>query len=709
MTPPPPHPSLWPWRSLVWSGLVFFLLASAWLWGEVQPGTPAALPASLSATCANEPCGVLIQPRGGNRFRVVGDLAAGEVQMQVAFPNGSRDAVRYLILRSGSVVPGVRLQISGACAASPSTEQLLPQVELPTFLVRRNEISLPPCPSIPELRLTLRLDAASSTSPRKPVKLDLEEFFFADHLPGSRATPWAVLGVGGVLTTVLVGWGLRKLERRREILLLGCGFVFLFSLTVSLATLWETHDPEHWRDLRHQASMVAGEAYSSNMRLNLGMGSHLLQGEGPIYHPGKVAWMRMPGYAFVTALGGVLAGSATRLVDMAVQTVMLQTVLTALALSVLFASSLGVMTATPAFVTVVGIGLLPSQLYYPQIEAIMPALVLLLIAAGWRLVPHLDRGESLPLGKLFLFHGSCALWLLMRPDILPGWAALSLMLHWREPRRLWLPVVLFLVVGLPWALFKLPFTGEFNMTTVSFGASAMGGLWEVPHRFVWQARDVDYHRWLQDVGMESTTNAANRFATLEVMRFYLTYPGYVLSLFWSKLVHFVHREIWPGSGLPLWKELLTGTPVWAMFTVLFLSLGGGHRRWRTWMAAWPLFLNLPLFFLLYAGHGRFFNTAGVALLATTLPLLMDKAFVRGVWRKGSLPILGLGLALALGAQPLERWLLQNDALRYAAPFLDPRDSTLAVIRNEGEPFLTGSRVAKKPDPWMPPPYPYGAR
>ena len=83
----------------------------------------------------------------------------------------------------------------------------------------------------------------------------------------------------------------------------------------------------------------------------------------------------------------------------------------------------------------------------------------------------------------------------IRPDIVPAWAIATLILYAPRPRewaKIPIPVALFLAIGLSWALFKRQYTGEFKMTTHSFGASLMVGMWDAPHPFVWSSTDGAY-------------------------------------------------------------------------------------------------------------------------------------------------------------------------------------------------------------------------
>jgi hypothetical protein len=48
----------------------------------------------------------------------------------------------------------------------------------------------------------------------------------------------------------------------------------------------------------------------------------------------------------------------------------------------------------------------------------------------------------------------------LRPDVLPGWAVVSIVLHAKQLARLLIPVTFFLVVGASWGAYKARYTAS---------------------------------------------------------------------------------------------------------------------------------------------------------------------------------------------------------------------------------------------------------
>ena len=89
------------------------------------------------------------------------------------------------------------------------------------------------------------------------------------------------------------------------------------------------------------------------------------------------------------------------------------------------------------------------------------------------------------------------------------------------------------------------------------------------------------------------------------------------------------------------------------------------RTARTLLLAWPLFLNAPLFFVMFASLGRFYSAVGVALLAASVPQLFERDFyaaVRAHKAAGRHRRVACIAVFAMTAWPIRTWLLANDAL-----------------------------------------------
>jgi hypothetical protein len=321
------------------------------------------------------------------------------------------------------------------------------------------------------------------------------------------------------------------------------------------------------------------------------------------------------------------------------------------------------------------IAFMPNQLANTQADSIMVSVYLLTAAA---LCLYLDRsrhGLQPAFRYHLLVHSAFALWFLIRPDGVVGWAAVSLILYRRQWRYLALPAALYLAIGLSWGGYKYRYTGEFSMTTNTVGENAWIGLWRVPHRFRWQTRDASYFAWGAAKGVPATSKRASDMALREVARFALTYPVYMVHLLLHRLVEFVNVNVL-GSVLSfphVVYERLRGPGVIALLCVFTLCLVLRHEAGRTLLVGWPVPFNLPLFLLFYSDGMRHTAPVSAALFAAALPPLVEPGFYRALWRgrRAALAVVGLVVIGWYLAQWADQVLLASDRWRYWTPFLDP--------------------------------------
>ncbi|MGN7614109.1 hypothetical protein ACQZV8_18730, partial [Magnetococcales bacterium HHB-1] len=426
-----------------------------------------------------------------------------------------------------------------------------------------------------------------------------------------------------------------------------------------------------------------------NLNYGAFMGHHILRGEGPLIASGEVPWHRMPGYGFIYALAGFLTSpQPLNMIETTLHALFLQIVLTAMALAFFFRSASSVFSPVAVLLISVLIAALPSQVYYIQIETVMPMVVLLLLAFSCRYLKKEQSGE-VSFKEVFWLHGAFALWLSLRPDILPAWMLVSLFLHWRHPRFLLAPVLCFLAITLPWALFKYGYIGYFSLTSSSGGASFMAGLWEVPHKFIWTASDESYSIWAKSQGLAYDAKEGYALAMSEVVRFWVTYPGYMISLIWHELNNYAFWQAFPGTnpGLLLVDHKLLAwinqrMLIPGLWLVMILSFFTGYKRRQTFLLGFPVFLIMPIFFLTYSSSGRFYNVVSPALFTASFLLLLDKGFYQRLLKHPKLVVGSALLALLFMkfGPALDRYLLSWDEFRYWAPFLDPEQSTFYQIK-----------------------------
>ena len=409
----------------------------------------------------------------------------------------------------------------------------------------------------------------------------------------------------------------------------------------------------------------------SNLNYGLHMAANFLNGHGLTIN-GSPPWHRMPGYGLFVAL----AGNANSPLTMALNAVLMQLFCMAAALTFFYHCALKIMPKALPLALVTIITLLPYSFYYHQIESVMPSIVLVLLALSCIYIKHYNF-KTLTLRHHIMLHSGFALWLLFRPDIIPGWIIVSLLLYCRRLntlKYLAIPVLMMASIGISWGLYKYTYTQEFSMTTNSFGASLMVGLWEVPHKFIWEISDESFYIWAKEFSTNpSTSKATSSLALHEVFNFWLTYPVYFVSMVLHKTIAYITL-----SGINKFPYNH------ALFLVMILSLSVvlKYKRTQTLLLGWMIPFNVSIFFLTYTSSGRFYSAPNLALLVTASVLLIDTGFLKQLVKMPyrSFTVLLLFSLFYHYAENIDYALIQNDKLRYYAPFLNPEDSTFNIIK-----------------------------
>jgi hypothetical protein len=456
-------------------------------------------------------------------------------------------------------------------------------------------------------------------------------------------------------------------------------FILFLTLAATSLALWLEHNPYWYRARDLRVMLASGPVqYGVGANLNYGMhlGSRLLQGEGVTFGPGWVPWERMPGYGFFGALAGLVAGFRTDLFTIGLVSIKLHLLLLALANAAFSSAAALVMRPGSAALAAVLVVFMPNQLANTQADSIMVAVYLLTAAA---LCLYLDRerqGAPPLLRYHLLVHLSFALWFLMRPEGVVGWAALSLILYRRHPRYLALFAALYLSIGVSWAVYKRQYTGEFSMTTNTVGDNAWISLWQAPNdKFRWRTADESYFEFESHLPAPSRSKRASDLAFREVVHFAATYPVYVAHVALHKLVRFIDIDVFNGEiTYPHFTyERLRGPAVWVLMGVVALSLSLPYQRRRTLVLGWPLFFNLPLFLFFYSAGMRHLAPVTASLLVTAVVPLAEPDFRRALVTRPR-RVLGVS-AVFVALWFLLHWadgaLLASDRWRYWTPFLDP--------------------------------------
>jgi hypothetical protein len=383
----------------------------------------------------------------------------------------------------------------------------------------------------------------------------------------------------------------------------------------------------------------------------------------------------MPGYAFFGALAGLLAGYKTDIFTIGLVSIELHVLFLALANAVFAVAAGRVMRPGVAVAAALVVSFMPNQLANTQADSIMVP-VYLLTASALCLYLDCERRRGWPsLPYHLLVHLSFALWFLIRPEGVVGWAALSAILYFRHWRYLALPAALYLAIGLSWATYKYRYTREFSMTTNTVGDNAWIGLWQAPHKFRWQTADDSYFEWASRVGVPAMSKRASDAALREVARFAATYPVYMVHLFLHKFLLFVDKDAFNGvMAYPrLAYERLCGPAIWCLLGIVTLCLVLPHEGRRTLFMGWPLLFNLSPFLLFFCDSMRHVAPVSASLLVTALPALTEPGLYRALARRRLRA--ACVTAAFVAAWIVLRWahqaLLVSDHWRYWTPFLDP--------------------------------------
>lgn len=498
---------------------------------------------------------------------------------------------------------------------------------------------------------------------------------YSDQITSSTSQKNVMILVISILGLIgIIGVVLHRFLDVGQAAIYGSAYVFALAVTFHLALLFVLFSPDWARDLKVSfASGALQEGPGCNFNYGLHMASSILQGKGPLIGDAP-PWCRMPGYGFVIAL----AGSGHDLLQMAMNSVFLQIVFFASSLAFFYWASLRIMTPFSAAVASTVIALMPARFFQIQIESFMPTIMLLCMGAGCLFAHQYEKQGRIPLRYHLLLHLSFAFWFFLRADVIPAWVIVSLILYGAKRRNwkyLFIPFIFVLSIGLSWAIFKLPYTGEFSMTTESVGFSLMGGLWEIPSKFIWEPTDPSVYNWMHTYYQNPCTKTASNFAVNEVVRFCGTYPFYITSLIWHKFLIFAKEPI-AAKLIPVcWLRL-------CMLMVMATAIITRHRRNLILFLGWPVLLNVPTFFVFFSGEGRFYEAPTISLIIVTIFLLFDPGFYQRIYHRPyrTAFVLIATMGILFFGQTLDDYFIQNDLLRYSAPFLDPSCSTLNVLR-----------------------------
>lgn len=487
-----------------------------------------------------------------------------------------------------------------------------------------------------------------------------------------------------VLGTLVIGTAKTFPARRSWLAAFGCGL----ALAVAGVELRQTYPVGTPHAFPH--AFAATHLQNFNLTESLITGQNLLKGAGntlPVAGGStKIDTYRMPGYGLFVALAGtIFRAPVGDLESLGASTVYLQVLSFACAVAFLAYNLPRSMSMGTAALLTAAVCWFPQAFDLTQADSMILACGLLIAGAACLFDRDLDV-STISWRYHLLLHAAFGLYFVMRSDVLVGWMGVSLFLYRRRRKWLVLPVALVLAIGCSWGLYKKLHGSDFVMTTSNLGHVAFVGLWQTPqHKFIWEPTDESYLQWISAHGYTYMEPRANGFAMREVVRFWVTYPGYIAANAANKAFAYVVANVWTGSlALPPSEwigKMMRRFVYWLFLGAIAGAVVTGFERRRTFLLAWPLLFNLPLFLLLQY-NPRYVPFVTCSIMFAAVPLLVSRDFYRRMARvRGPLVVALIVLlcAVRLSGPAIYRFVL-SDRFRYWTPLIDPGSSTLNVLR-----------------------------
>jgi len=684
-----PTSSLQTPHALVLAGIIAAVSLLAYLarplYRDVYFGIPPSIPvstivASCDADVGSTSCGANLIALNRGRFRLATSVPAARVTARIDDPSVIAKA-RFLLVRA-SVAGWVAVEGDGIQGPSAIlSSDLAPGghryvIGIPASAWTRVTFTPAPSPApvvIDELGF-FESQSGLLRSEEQPFPRIASKVFYTVY------APTATVGLCGSI--VIAAWFLPTLMLNRVSPWLAgilCAAICILELGMTFSPYWS-------EDLRSfYASTLQIGPSDGNLTGGLFEGSRLLQGLGETVPPGIVQWHRMPGYGLFCAIAAAI-GRTTNVLEIAMIVIVLQVLLYSVAVGVFVHTAQRLLTPWMAWLLGVLIALLPKQLGYTQVDSIIVPIALIVLAA---LAVHLaaaQDGRDAALKHFLLVNLAFALWFVMRNDVLPGWVVVSLVLARRRWRYLVVPAVLISAIALSWALYKRQYSHELALMPTNTGEVMFLSLCEAPGAFPFECTDGGYFAWArQRLGRSDvaslTSKTTNQLAVAEVLRHWATYPIHFAFMVSVKLRRAVHSESWPGFQTRfnrLYGLARAGGLFVLLLAVVAVSLAVNHQRTRSFLLGWVLFLNMPLFFVVFSSGGRFYSAAGVSLVVAAAPLLFERGFytqmARYPWRVAA--VAACAAAFVMAGPRVEDLIRANDSVHYWTPLLDPGQSSL---------------------------------
>jgi hypothetical protein len=529
---------------------------------------------------------------------------------------------------------------------------------------------------------------------RQPIIIDEIGFFRSDvGLLRPQYQPLQRISARSFYNTVAVLWGLgvaallvlAAFVAPRVVTTTGPWLLTILCLSVCLIEV-ETNLSPYWKyDARaFYASETVESGHDGNLTGGLFVGARAYSDQGLTVGPGEVEWHRMPGYGLFCAVAAALAGT-TDVVQFVAIVILLQVALYAVAVAVFVAVAPRVFSVGIAYLLGVLLMLLPKQLHYTQSDSLIAPIAILVSAA---LMVYLAETVERPrprMSTFLLVNGAFALWFVMRNDVLPGWLIVTAYIARHRLRWMAVPACLIALITVSWAAYKQPYRHEFDAMPTNTGEVLYLSLCDVPSRLPYACDDLGYATWIQRTTGDADfiSQRASTRAVAEVVKYWFTYPMHFVLMTTTKFDRALHDQFWSGvfTRFNAIYAVMRDYDVTAwLLAVMIIAIAVGHERRRSLLLGWPLFLSMPIYFVVWTSGGRFYPPANVAAIVAAVPLLADREFLRKIvsCRSRAAAAFVCVVVVLVVLKPIEMAILEHDAVHYWAPLLDPRGSSLVV-------------------------------
>ena len=221
----------------------------------------------------------------------------------------------------------------------------------------------------------------------------------------------------------------------------------------------------------------------------------------------------------------------------------------------------------------------------------------------------------------------------------------------------------------------------------------MLGQWEVGHPFIWKVSDAAYFDLIAKAGFvtnntstvafaENNTSAeASSYAVAEVYKFWLHYPGYLISLVVDEFQDFIQSYLFGGLSFISLRDLRNFLIYPTLAIILYFTMNLKYYG-LLFLLAWPLLFNSTIFFLVFSSSGRFhIGTSTAPIILLVMATLTKWGFYADLRRTPIRAALALGITLITFnyLDILNKIMIESDQFRFGWSIISDPDNDLIVL------------------------------